>query len=105
LTALCCSIGKPADEAKWWAAHQRQIVDRFEQAKSSGKLGKGTVACVARERASHAGPSPTITIRLAESGLRRARDLATDKGLRYQTYVKMLLHLALNSEEKRSGRP
>jgi predicted DNA binding CopG/RHH family protein len=35
-------------------------------------------------------------------GLREA--FAAEKGLRYQTYVKMLLHQALDSEEKTSGR-
>jgi hypothetical protein len=90
-------------EAEWWAKHQNLIADRFAQAKATGKLGKGTVARIARERASQAGASPTITIRLAEDDLTRARTLAAEKGLRYQTYLKMLIHQALNSEEKRAG--
>lgn len=93
-----------AQEAEWWAKNQSFIADRLEQAKAAGKLGKGTVARVSRERVRQAGPSPTITIRLAEDDLARARTLAAEKGLRYQTYVKMLLHQALNSEEKRSLR-
>jgi len=91
-------------EAEWWAKNQEFIADRFEQAKATGKLGRGTIARVARERASQAGASPTITIRLAEDDLARARAFAAEKGLRYQTYLKMLLHQALNSEEKRVGR-
>jgi predicted DNA binding CopG/RHH family protein len=91
-------------EAKWWAKNQDFIADRFEQAKAEGKLGHGTVAKLARERALKAGPSPTITIRLPEADLTRARTLAAERGLRYQTYVKMLLHRALNSEEKRANR-
>jgi hypothetical protein len=39
-----------AKEAEWWAENQN----------------RGTVARVARERASQAGASPTITIRLPE---------------------------------------
>jgi hypothetical protein len=38
-------------EAEWWAKNQNVVADRFEQAKAAGKLGKGTVARVARERA------------------------------------------------------
>jgi hypothetical protein len=91
-------------EAKCWAKNQNLIADRLEQAKAAGRLGKGTVARVAGERAGQAGASPTITIRLAEEDLARARTLAAEKGLRYQTYLKMLLHQALNSEEKRAGR-
>ena len=93
-----------AQEAEWWSKNQKHIADQFEQAKAASKLGKGTVARVARDRASQAGPSPTITIRLAQDDLTRARTLAAEKGLRYQTYLKMLLHQALNSEEKRAGR-
>ncbi len=90
-------------EAEWWAKHQDIIADRFEQAKAAGKLGKGTVARVAGERAKQAGASPTITIRIADDDLARARTLAAEKGLRYQTYLKMLLHQALISEENRVG--
>jgi predicted DNA binding CopG/RHH family protein len=82
-------------EAEWWARNQNFIADRFEQAQAAGTLGKGAVARTAREQARQAGASPTITIRLAEDDLRRARTLAADKGLRYQTYVKMLFHQAL----------
>lgn len=95
------SFKSEAQEAEWWAKNQSLIADRFEEAKAAGKLGKGSVARVARERV---GASPTITIRLAEEDLTRARALAAEKGLRYQTYLKMLLHQALNSEEKRVGR-
>jgi predicted DNA binding CopG/RHH family protein len=90
-----------AQEAEWWAKNQNLIADRFEEAKTAGQIRTGTVARVARERA---GASPTITIRVAEEDLTRARALAAEKGLRYQTYLKMLLHQALNSEEKRVGR-
>src|SRR5437764_7938742 len=90
-------------EADWWAKNQNLILDRFEQSKTAGKLGKGTVARLARERASQAGASPTITIRLAEDDLTRARTFAAEKGLRYQTSLKMLLHEALNSADKRAS--
>jgi predicted DNA binding CopG/RHH family protein len=93
-----------AQEAEWSSKNQKLIADRFEQAKDAGKWGKGTVARVSREPASQAAPSRTITIRLAEDDITRARTFAAEKGLRYQTYLKMLLHQALNSEEKSAGR-
>ena len=93
-----------AQEAEWWVKNQDLIANRFEQAKTAGKLGKGTVARVARDRASRAGASPTITIRLAEEDLARARTFAAEKGLRYQTYLKMLIHQALNSEDRAGHR-
>ena len=91
-----------AHEAAWWAKNQDFIADRLEKAKAAGKLGKGTVARLARQRAIQSEPSPTITIRLAEGDLARARTLASQRGLRYQTYIKMLLRQALDSEEKRA---
>ena len=45
-------------EAESWANNQDIIADRFEQAKTAGKLGKGTVARIAGERAKQAGASP-----------------------------------------------
>ena len=91
-------------EAEWWANNQDIIADRFEQAKEAGELGKGTVARVAGELTKQAGASPTITIRIAEDDLTRAKTLAATKGLRYQTYLKMLLHQALISEETTGGK-
>src|SRR5260370_34796278 len=79
-----------AQEAEWWAKNQNLIADRFEQAKAAGKLGKGTVARVARERCSQAGASPTITIRLADDDLTRARTFPADNVRRDHTYLKIL---------------
>jgi predicted DNA binding CopG/RHH family protein len=41
---------------------------------------------------------------LAEADLARAGTFAAENGLRYQTYLKILLHQALNYEEKSVGR-
>lgn len=43
-------------------------------------------------------PDRNIAIRVAEQDLARARDLAAKGGLRYQTYLNMLLHEALDSD-------
>jgi predicted DNA binding CopG/RHH family protein len=89
------------EEANFWGKNQEFIAKRFEEAEATGKLTRGTVARLAQKRA---GASPTITIRLAESDLTRARAFAAEKGLRYQTYLKMLLHQALDSEESKARR-
>jgi hypothetical protein len=44
-----------AQEAEWWSKNQNLIANRFEEAKSAGNLGNGTVVRVARERASQGG--------------------------------------------------
>jgi predicted DNA binding CopG/RHH family protein len=45
--------------------------------------------------------SKNITIRMSVEDLERARQLSAKRGLAYQTYMKMLLHEALDQEEKR----
>jgi len=56
-------------------------------------------ARLARQHAT--GSTPTTTIRLDPQDIFRARALAAKRGVRYQTYLKMLLHEALAAEEKR----
>jgi predicted DNA binding CopG/RHH family protein len=41
-----------------------------------------------------------VTIRLAVPDLQAARELARRQGLRYQTYLKMLLHDALERKRR-----
>lgn len=85
---------KEADEAKWWAAQEDRIADEFEEAAAKGEIGRGTAA----RRAA----LPTTTIRLDPNDIELARAQAERKGLRYQTYLKMLIHEALRSQEKAS---
>ena len=81
-----------ADEARWWAANQDLIAQKIDEAAADGTLGRGTVA--------KRGLTPTTTIRLSTEDISRARTLAERKGLRYQTYLKMLIHEALSKEEE-----
>jgi predicted DNA binding CopG/RHH family protein len=45
------------------------------------------------------GNTPTTTIRLDPEDISRARTQASKKGLKYQTYLKMLIHEALQQVE------
>jgi predicted DNA binding CopG/RHH family protein len=51
-------------------------------------------------------PAPGVTrptsIRLRPDDIERARKLAARRGLAYQTYLKMLLHEALDKEERKA---
>jgi predicted DNA binding CopG/RHH family protein len=49
------------------------------------------------------GSTPTVSIGIDPEDIQRARSLAAKKGLRYQTYLKMLLHEALEHEERRAS--
>lgn len=76
-----------AEEAKWWFDHQDELLEDFEQAAKEGRLGRGTAARL--------GGIPTTTIRLDPEDIALAREQASKRGLKYQTYLKMLLHEAL----------
>jgi len=86
-----------ADEARWWYEH-REVLDRdFEEAAKAG-----TLKTVTREDlAKRLSASRAISVRLPEDDLARLRRLAARNGLPYQTYMKSLLHQALEKEEKR----
>jgi predicted DNA binding CopG/RHH family protein len=86
---------KEADEAKWWDSHQTEVAGEFARAAAAGRLGQGTVA--------RQGATPTTTIRLDLDDIVRAKAQAKRKGLRYQTYLKMLLREALLKEERKSA--
>src|SRR5271169_6791292 len=82
-----------SEEAHWWDSHQQEIADEFERAAAEGRLGTGTVV--------RKGATPTTTIRLDPDDIARAKVQARRRGLRYQTYLKMLLREALLEEERK----
>ena len=85
-----------AEEAAWWESHEDALAEEFEKATAEGRIGIGTVA----KRAA----LPTTTIRLDPDDIAKARLQAAERGLRYQTYLKMIIHEALReAEEKRKA--
>ena len=83
------------EEAQWWYEQRDQLTDNAEAALARGELK------LRRLVPEKDVPARNITIRIDEQDLSRARDLAAKRGLQYQTYLKMLLHEALDNEEKR----
>lgn len=83
-----------AEEAKWWDEHQDALAGEFEKAAANGTLGRGTAA--------RKGATPTTTIRLDPEDVAKARTQAERHGLRYQTYLKMLIHQALHQAETKT---
>ncbi len=79
-----------AEEAAWWDTHQDESLSIFKQAAKNGTLGRGTLA----RRAQTAATS----IRLDAADIELAKALAQQRGLRYQTYLKMIIHQHLLQE-------
>ena len=79
-----------AEEARWWADNQDLLVQEFKQAAVDGTLRRGTAA--------RGGITPNTTIRLDPADIELARCQARERGLKYQTYLKMVIHQALARE-------
>jgi len=70
-----------AEEAKWWDGRPEAATKIMKNALKSGRA-----------------PLKTVTIRIPAPDIQAAKELAQEKGLPYQTYMKMLLHEALKRE-------
>jgi len=77
------------EEAEWWDAHPEVITALFLKAKKEGKI---------KRLPSVRGATKSVTIRLGISDVETAQELAAQRGLPYQTYIKALLHQALERE-------
>lgn len=77
------------EEAQWWDKNPDGLTQAFENASKEGRLKR----LITTDKG-----SKTVTIRIPVFDIERAQHLAERKGLRYQTYIKMLLHEALERE-------
>jgi hypothetical protein len=106
------SFATEAEEAKWWFENEDLIAAEFEKAAKEGRLGRGGVRRLLAEKGipfpepqKSPAPTPTTTIRLDPEDIAKARVQAAERGLRYQTYLKMIIHEALrNAEVGQKGR-
>ena len=91
-----------AEEAKWWFDNDGKVAAEFEKAAKEGRLKRGGVRRLFAERGipfPEPQPIPTTTIRLDPDDIAKARVQAAERGLRYQTYLKMIIHEALRDAE------
>jgi predicted DNA binding CopG/RHH family protein len=86
-----------AQEAQWWDQNQARVEENLRTAMREGTVQRDSAGRLLRESRA----SKNITIRMSLEDLERARQLSAKRGLAYQTYMKMLLHEALDREEKR----
>jgi predicted DNA binding CopG/RHH family protein len=76
------------EEADWWESREGKRV-------ATEIMRRGIAAGTAKRRRP---PLKTVTMRLPEPDIEAAKDLAFRKGIPYQTYIKMLLHEAIEKE-------
>lgn len=89
-----------AEEAEWWDDHMDVVEADLVKAIEEGTAQRGTAQRLTRE----ARNAKNITIRMPVNDLDRVRRMAEAKGLGCQTLMKMLLHEALDREEREAAR-
>lgn len=90
------NFSSEAEEARWWDTHQHEVDDFIARAHKAGAVTRGVLL------KQWAAASTQTTIRLPNADIARAKTIAARRGLKYQTYMKMLIHEGLNREEKAS---
>ncbi len=80
-----------AEDARWHDRHKRELESALER-----RIKRGS-ALTLREAVARAKLRP-VTIRLPTEDIDTARELAAQKGIGYQTYIKLLLREALRRE-------
>src|SRR5579859_1553172 len=80
-----------AEEARWLDRHKRQLeAEMIRRIKERSTLTLQQALARRKLR--------PVTIRLASEDLHTARPLAAEKGIGYQTYIKLLLRESLRRE-------
>jgi hypothetical protein len=91
-----------AEEAKWWYDNRDKVSAELEKAANEGRLGRGGIRRLFADRGipfQEPKPIPSTTIRLDPDDIAKARVQAAERGLRYQTYLKMIIHESLRNVE------
>ena len=86
------------EEADWWASRQGREFVKRKSAEPEKKPAKGSRLVGRLNRA----VSVQIALRLPGPDVEKARELATRKGIGYQTLLKMLVHEGLRREARRA---
>src|SRR5215469_3069068 len=87
-----------AEEADWWGSRQGRDFVKQNAAGAVKKPAQGSRLVGQLNRPA----SVQIALRLPEPDVAKARELATRRGIGYQTLLKMLVHEGLRREARRA---
>lgn len=82
-----------AEEAGWWFANRDKVDKVIHRAFKAGAVKRMTLLQAL-------GGSISITLRIPNDDLMRARNIAEKRGMPYQTFLKALIHQGLEREGK-----
>jgi len=95
------SFQSEAQEARWWDRHRRSV-----EAELRRRLRRGSTHTLAEvmEGLKKKESLKPVTIRMRSDDILTARGLAAQKGIGYQSYIKLLLREALEREVTKEKR-
>ena len=86
------------EEAAWWSSREGRQFLKDKSAEPRKKVGKGSRLVNQLNRPA----SVQIALWLPGPDVEKARELATRKGIGYQTLLRMLVHEGLRREARRA---
>ena len=81
-----------AEAARWFEDNQDRLLELFERAGKEGTLrvgGKSVGITLSKKTETVQKPSQKVMLRIPTGDVDRARRQAADKGVGYQTYIKI----------------
>ena len=91
-------FGSEADEAAWWDAHRDETAAWMREAV---ERRQATTLADVLSKARHAAALCAVPVGIDPADLDRARVLAEKQGITCQSYVRKLLHEAIEREERK----
>lgn len=88
-----------AEDASWHQSHKRKLEEEMGRRIRSGKT-RSLVEAMERAKRN----LRPVTIRLPMEDIDAARELAAEKGLGYQTYIRMVLRETLHRRARKQSR-
>jgi predicted DNA binding CopG/RHH family protein len=97
-----------AEDTRWFEENQDRLLSLFEEAAKKGTLRVGSrsvgITLSTKIESAPKRPSRKVMLRIPADDLDRARRQALNKGLGYQTYIKLLLREGLDRQERKTAR-
>lgn len=86
-----------SEQAAWWEANEEAVAGQFEKVLEEGHVGGCSVIFT--------GDSTLTRVRLGSRDVVRARQQAGERGVRFHSYLKGIIHQALRDPESRREPP
>ena len=91
------TFASESEDAAWHDAHKRKLEAEMAR-RIRGRKTFSLAEAMTRARQTHLRP---VTIRLAPEDIDAARELAAEKGIGYQTYIRMILRESLQQRARK----